>query len=498
MALSFRTVARADSAAILPISVPGVQEWEPNGGRFVLPEEPRLVGTGAAASVAARFADDLGGLGYAATTGPGAGDVVLRVDDSGPRHPQSYRIEIGDSVTVSARTTAGVIHGTQTLLQWFSQTPALPGGTVTDWPDFVERGLSLDVGRQFLSVDWIKQRIREMAYYRMNMLQLHLSDRFGFRLASRSHPEITSREHYSPADIAEILSYAADYGIEVLPEIGFPGHMNAILAPHPELVLEPSVTSPVDAVSDGLLAGVPEGRIDLSHPGARPLIEDLLREFVPQFPGRYFHIGGDEYATDYHRYPQLAEAARARLGPEFGAPDLIADFVNWAAAIVRSHGKIPRMWNDGIPRGARISIDTDIVIGHWTAGNGLLPWVGNDNGPEHLADQGRTLSNAAFTPTYWATGGYAAPMNSPPELLYAWDPGLFVNGTRLRPDQRDQLLGSKLYVWCDDPTAMTEQQMIGPIRARLPIMAQQLWSGTRDIAYPEFTDRVRTVATPPA
>lgn len=527
----FAPGARAESAAALPISVPGVRQWEPGGGRFTLPERARIVGTGATAAVAARFAADLGGAGHPAVavssvgdkiaggtgargtvaedsgargtvaddSGAGdvvAGDVVLRLDDSGLVQPESYRIEIGDAVTVSARTRAGVVHGTQTLLQWFSQTASLPGGTASDWPDYIERGLSLDLGRQFLSVDWIKQRIREMAYYRMNVLQLHLSDRYGFRLASRSHPEITSPQHYDPDEIDEIISYAAEYGIEVVPEIGFPGHMNAILAPHPELILHPGSTSPADALTDSLLAGTADGRIDLSNPNARPLIEDLLREFVPRFPGRYFHLGGDEYVSDYSRYPQLGEAARTTLGPGFDAPDLIADFFNWAGAIVESYGRTPRIWNDGIPRGAGISIDTSIVVDHWTAGNGLLPWIGNDNGPQALADQGHALGNAAFTPTYWATGGYAAPLNTPPELLYAWDPALFVNGTRLRPDQRSRLLGSKLYVWCDDPIAMTEQQMIAPIHARLPIMAQQLWSGTRDIGYAEFVDRVRNVGDP--
>ncbi|NNH74828.1 family 20 glycosylhydrolase [Nocardia uniformis] len=500
-ALPFRSAptARAESTPVLPISVPSVREWQPGTGRFELPDTVRVVAGAGAGAVAGRFAEDLHRAGHATTVTSGVarpGDVVLRVDDSGPAQAEAYRIDIAATVTVSARTRAGVMHGAQTLLQWFSQRRALPGGTVSDRPDYVERGLSLDLGRQFLSVDWIKQRIREMAYYRMNVLHMHLSDRYGFRLESKSHPEITSPEHYSPANISEIISYAAEYGIDVVPEIGFPSHMNAILEPHPELILHPAFTSPVDSVTDSLLAGTAEGRIDLSNPRARPLIEDLLREFVPQFPSHYFHIGGDEYASDYSRYPQLDAAARTTLGPRFGAPDLIADFFNWAGAIVRSYGKTPRMWNDGIPHGGSISIDTSIIVDHWTAGNGLLPWVGNDNGPEQLADQGRTLSNAAFTPTYWATGGYAAPLNAPPELLYAWDPGLFVNGTRLRPDQRSQLLGSKLYVWCDDPTAMTEQQMVGPIQARLPIMAQQLWSGTGGVGYDEFTDRVRAVGSP--
>ncbi|WP_327142529.1 beta-N-acetylhexosaminidase [Nocardia sp. NBC_01327] len=490
---------RADSAPALPVTVPSLHEFAPGSGRFDLADGAHIAASGAAAPIAERLAEDLTRAGRAVTAGSGAagpGEVVLRIDDSGPPQPESYRIDVGDTVTVTARTTEGAIHATQTLLQWFSQSTALPAGTVTDWPDDSERGLLLDLGRKFLSVGWIEQRIRELAYYRMNLIQLHLSDRYGFRLESTSHPEITAPEHYSRADIAEIISYAADYGIEVVPEIGFPGHMNGILASHPDLILHPVTTSPVDAATDSLLAGTADGRIDLSNPAARPLIEDLLREFVPLFPGRYFHLGGDEYVSDYSRFPQLTEYAHTVLGPQFDGQDLVSDTVDWAAGIVRSYGRTPRLWNDGIPAGAHIPVDRSIIIDYWTGGDGLIPWTGTRNSPESLVDQGFTLSNSSFTPTYWATGGTAAALNAPPELLYAWDPGLFVNGTRLRADQRDRLLGAKLSVWADDPNALTEQQMVDPVRARVPIMAQQLWAGTGGIPYPQFTERVRSVGTP--
>ncbi|WP_068021414.1 beta-N-acetylhexosaminidase [Nocardia mexicana] len=492
--------ARADSGVALPATVPSVQQWSPGQGRFQLGDVARLVAEGSAEPVARRLADDIARstrrILAVTETASRPGDVELRLADSGPAEPESYRIEIGDTVTATARTREGLVHAAQTLLQWFGATAALPRGLVEDRPDYPERGLLLDVGRQFLTVDWIKQRIREMAYYRMNLLHLHLSDVGGFRLASATHPEITSPQHYSRGDIDEIVSYAAEYGIEVLPEIDFPAHMNAILEPHPELKLRPAQTSPADAAADTLLAGSAEGRLDLSRPESYRLVEDLLREFVPQFPGRSFHIGGDEYVRDYGRYPQLGDYARATLGPEFTAEDLTVDFFNWEAEIVRSYGKTARVWNDGIPDSARIPVDPSITVEYWTGGN-LLPWAGGARTPEQLVDEGHPIVNAAFTPTYFATGGYAQPLNSPPELLFAWDPAVFVTGARLRPDQRSRLLGAKLHIFCDDPTAMTEQQITAPVQERLPILAQQLWSGTDGIAYPDFTTRVRTTALPP-
>ncbi|MBL1075815.1 beta-N-acetylhexosaminidase [Nocardia sp. 2] len=491
--------AQAENSIALPATVPAVREWRSGAGGFDLPATARIVASGGADAVAARFAGDLvrAGRDAVAASGPArAGDVVVRVDPSGPAAAESYRIEIGDTVTATARTDDGARHATQTLLQWFSQTTRIPQGVVTDWPDYPERGLSLDVGREYMTVGFLRQRIRELAYYRMNVLHLHLSDTGGFRLASSSHPEITAPQHYTKAEIADIVSYAAEYGVRVLPEIGFPAHMNGILGAHEELKLRAHSTSPVDAVTDGLLAGSTEGKIDISLPASRQLIEDLLREFVPLFPGDYFHIGGDEYIKDFSRYPQLTEYARASLGPEFTGEDAVASFFNWANGIVRSYGKTARMWNDGIPHGGRIPVDSSILVEYWAAGDGLLPWVGSGYTPADVVDGGHRIMNSGFTPTYWASGGYAAPLNAPPEVLYAWDPGLFVDGSRLRPDQRAMLTGSKLHVWCDDPTAMTEEQMVGPIRARLPIMAQQLWSGTGGAGYPEFTEYVRAVGIP--
>ncbi|WP_280269154.1 family 20 glycosylhydrolase [Nocardia wallacei] len=492
--------ARAEPGAELPATVPSVRDWSPGAGRFVLASEARIATNDRAAPVARRLAEDLARRARLAptvtTAPPSTGDIVLRIDDAAPAAPESYRIEIADTISASARTRAGLAHAAQTLLQWLSGTTELPRGVVEDRPDYPDRGLLLDVGRQFMTVDWIKQRIREMAYYRMNLLHLHLSDVGGFRLASTTHPEITSPQHYSRRDIDEIVSYAAEYGVEVLPEIGFPAHMNAILAPHPELKLRPARTSAADAAADALLAGSTEGRLDLSRPESYELVEDLLREFVPQFPGRSFHIGGDEYVNDYARYPQLTDHARSTLGPEFTGEDLTANFFNWAAGIVRSYGKSARMWNDGLPHGARIPVDPAITVEYWTGGS-LLPWVGGAQTPERLADDGHSIVNAAFTPTYYATGGYARPLNSPPELLYAWDPTVFVTGARLRPDQHSRLRGAKLHIFCDDPTAMTEQQITAPLRERLPILAQRLWSGTSGTDYRAFTAGVRATGLPP-
>lgn len=486
----------------LPVTIPGIQHWAPAAAGttgFTLGPESHIVADGEYRETAQLLAADLTGVGKPlslAENDDRPGDIVLRHGETGTADPESYRIVLTDRLTITAGDRVGMIHGTQTALQWLRQSSTLPGGTAEDHPNYVERGLMLDTGREFFPVDWVKARIRDAAYLRMNLLQLHLSDTQGFRLASTTHPEITSPEHYSAADIREILAYARSYGIEIVPEIDMPSHMSAILAEHQDLVLRPARTTAQDAALDNTVAGGIGGKIDLTNPAAYQLIGDILREFVPQFPGRYWHLGGDEYVSDYTRYPQLGDYAIRTFGPGAAPGDVVVGFANWAADIVESFGKTPRVWNDGFDHPGVLALKPEVVVGYWSSSAGGLPWLPGGRTPDEFTRAGHPILNAAFTPTYFATGGPAAALNAPPELLWVWDPGLFVNGQRLPESDRPLLRGSMVFLWCDDPTAMTPEQIVTPLRARLAVMSQQLWSGTGGLAYPEFLARTSEVAWP--
>ncbi|BEK99073.1 family 20 glycosylhydrolase [Nocardia seriolae] len=193
----------------LPATASSIEHWTPetdNTG-FTLRADSRIVAAGAYRKTAQLLASDLDRAGKpisAVTDRDLPGDIVLR--HGGTDTPESYRIDTSDRLTITAE----------------------------DRPDHTERDLMLDTGREFFPVDWVKARIRDAAYLRMNPVQLHLSDSQGFRLDSTRHPEITSPEHYSAEDLREILDYADSYGIEIVPEIDMPSHMNAILAGHPD------------------------------------------------------------------------------------------------------------------------------------------------------------------------------------------------------------------------------------------------------------------------
>ncbi|MGV9266072.1 family 20 glycosylhydrolase [Kitasatospora sp. NPDC003701] len=473
----------ADSAAVAgpPRTVPALRQWTAGSGSYTFTTGSRIVldpaSSAQLADEAATFAEDLGqleGHSVPVTTGTaGAGDIALSLgDDALPA--EGYRLTVAAAITVRAGTAAGAFYGTRTVLQLLHQSATVPAGTALDWPAKAERGLMIDQGRKYFTVAWVKQHIKELAYLKLNYFHFHLSDTFGFRLESSTHPEIVSADHYSKQDIADLVALGRKYHVTIVPEIDTPGHMNPILAAHPELALRNSSGT------------VDPGFIDLSLPGAYTLIKDLVDEYLPLFPAPYWHIGADEYVDDYSRYPQLLAYARAHYGANATAKDTYYGFVNWSDALVRAGGKTTRMWNDGIKAGdGTIAPNADIVVEYWYD-YGLTP--------QQLAAAGHTVANESWTPTYYVLGG-AKPDTR--WMYETWTPDLFQGGRTLTDPTKNP--GSLLHVWCDNPNAETEDQIAAGIMYPLRGLAQQTWGSPRLTAsYASFTPIATAVGHNPA
>ena len=139
-------------------------------------------------------------------------------------------MRIGSVVTIAARTPAGVFYGTRTLLQLLHQHRALPRGSASDWPRYPDRGLMIDLGRRVYPARWIESEIKELAYLKMNILHLHLTDDQRWGIQSRTHPEIVSPRALTTIQVRRILAVAARYHVTVVPEIDMPAHIGALLA----------------------------------------------------------------------------------------------------------------------------------------------------------------------------------------------------------------------------------------------------------------------------
>ena len=466
--------------AAQPRTIPALRQWTDAAGFYTFGAGSRIVldATYAAelSTTASVFSNDLltlTGLAIPVITGAGsvqAGDIYLTLGATDPELGQEgYLLTIADSVAISAPTDAGVFYGTRSLLQMLRQGFQIPAGTARDWPDYPERGMMVDTGRKFYPVEFIARHIKELAYLKLNYFHLHLSDQdayggYGFRLASVTHPEITSAQHYSSAELQSLLALAQAYHVMIVPEIDVPSHALPLLAPHPELQL-PGTT----------------GKVDLSNPASYALIRDLLDEFLPQFPAPYWHTGGDEYLADweYANYPQLQTYARQLYGPSANGQDLYIGFVNWVDDVVQAHGKQLRAWNDLY--GVTGNINTprsDIILEMW------YPYLS----PQDALTKGHTILNCSLLTLYYVLGGdwltndpantinlYEnwAPHRQFPDPTNSW-PGS-INLEPLTPGLR----GGKFHVWCDYPDAQTVEQVQKGIANHLRGLAQNAWGSPK-------------------
>ena len=500
--------AHAQSAE-RPATVPALQEWRQASGEFRLSAGTRIVVPAAdrrrLRSTARVFAADLRHLTGRRVRVVVAGRRTARVGDIvvglGARDPtlgrEGYVMRVGRTISVRGRRPAGAFYGTRTVLQLLRQGETIPAGRARDWPRYPERGLMVDAGRKYFTPAWFRDRIRELAYLKMNYLHLHLSDDQGFRIESETHPEIVSPEHLTKGQLRRLVALARRYRVTVVPEIDMPGHMEAALAAHPELRLESGL---------GTRAA---SQLDITNPAALDFARELIEEYLPLFPGPYWHMGADEYMplVQYAEFPGLADYARATYGPQANALDAVHGFVNSVNDLVRSHDKTLRVWHDELGGGNVVTVDPDIVVEWWTNFSPIgqpLPLT-----PQSFLDQGHRVMNAGWFPTYYVSGLTAS---APPRpdmrrayemwdvnefygLLYVGD--LTVPPERVAPDDPG-VLGSKLHVWNDEPDAQTEEQIAAGIAPRLRVLAQKTWNSPRLTAtYADFLPVAAAVGPAP-
>ncbi|MET7861224.1 glycoside hydrolase family 20 protein [Streptomyces sp. NPDC005318] len=465
-----------------PRTIPAVREHIPARGPGWQPGRTSTVvigrSSGGLADEAQLLADELK-IRYRGAVPARAGDVELTLGASGA--PESYTLKTqGGRVTITGPDQAGVFYGTRTLKQSLRADGSMPEGEVRDSPGRPQRGLNLDIARKYYSVGWIEDRLREMADLKLNQLGLHFSDDQAFRIQSDTHPEVVSPEHLTKAEVRQILALAGRLHIDVVPEIDSPGHLGAVLRPHPDLQLRNT-------------AGVVStGSIDISNPGAAKLVDQLIDEFMELFGGRYWHLGGDEYRAltvqnPAASYPQLQRAAQLKYGSAAGIKDLATGWLNARAAVVRPHGLQPKAWNDGFFRDGIVRADKNIEVEYWTGKEyGARP-------PEEYLGEGRRLVNLNDEFLYYVLGQPNAFVYPTGQRIYEqWTP-LVLRGTKPVPARYSgQILGGRFAVWGDLPQAQTQDQVAAGIRMPLRATAQKLWDpATPALSWSQF----RSLAT---
>ncbi|MER6131048.1 glycoside hydrolase family 20 protein [Streptomyces sp. NPDC001815] len=447
-----------------PRTIPAVREhvpargpgWRPGkGGRVVVRD-------GALADEGRLLAGELG-LTYAGSGGARAGDVELGLTDE-DANAESYTLTVGDGrVRITGAAEAGVFYGTRTLKQEVRGNATAPEGVVRDSPAKPQRGFMLDIARKHFTAGWIEDRIRELGDLKYNQFGLHFSDDQGFRIASDSHPEIVSKEHLTKAEVRRILALAKSRHITVVPEIDSPGHLGAVLDAHPDLQLR------------NARGVVSRGAIDISKPASAKIVDDLLNEYAGLFPGRYWHLGADEYralmvSDPAASYPQLAAAAKAKYGPGAGVADLTTGWLNDRADTMRGHDRTLRAWNDGFFSGGTVPAADDIHVAYWTGKEiGARP-------PAEYLRAGREVINYNDEYLYYVLGQPNAFVYPTGQRIYEqWTPLVLRGTTPVPREYGDQILGASFAVWCDLSGSQTQDQVAAGVRMPLRALTQKLW-----------------------
>ncbi|WFB09005.1 family 20 glycosylhydrolase [Streptomyces sp. LX-29] len=452
----------------VPAAIPALRSYRTEPGHGWLPgKDTRVVADpeGPLADEARQLAEELGGRTAGGPARRGDLELALRPDQAGG--PEAYTLRVQDGrARITAAGEAGAFYGTRTVLQAARAGARLPDGLLEDAPDRPQRGLMLDIARKHYSAEWIEARLREMADLKLNQLALHFSDDQGFRVQSDSHPEVVSAQHLTKDEVRRILALAERLHITVVPEIDSPGHLGAVLRAHPELQLRNAAGTPVT------------GAIDISNPASSRMVDDLTREFSALFPGRYWHLGGDEYralmsSDPEASYPQLAAAARRAFGPSARVQDLATDWLNDRAAVAREQGKQPKAWNDGFFRGGVVAPDPGIEVEYWTGREiGARP-------PVEYLRAGQKVVNLNDEYLYYVLGEPNEFRYPTGERIYAeWSPAV-LRGTTPVLDAgltgADRVKGGKLAVWGDLANAQTPEQVAAGVRMPLRALAQRLW-----------------------
>ena len=382
--------------------------------------------------------------------------VVEKKDHNAPQRlgdDESYALLISpERIRLSADEPLGVLRGMETFLQLVAPCPAEPAGfcvpvlEIHDQPRFLWRGLSLDVSRHFIPADGIKRTIDGMAAVKLNVLHWHLSDDQGFRVESKKYPKLqqlgSDGLFYTQAEIRDIVAYARDRGVRIVPEFDVPGHSTSWLAAYPNLASRPGPYQIVHAKSD------PTGVMDPTRDSTYSFLDGFFGEMTKLFPDEYFHIGGDEVqAKEWNSQPKIKAWMKShKLG---NSAALQAYFNKRLQKTLAHDGKKMVGWDEIL----QPDLPKTIMIQSW-------------RGTKSLAQAAREGYDGILS------AGYYLDLMQSSGQHYSVDP-LQGDAAQLSAEEQARILGGEAAMWEELVTAETLDAKLWP---RLAAIAERFWS----------------------
>ncbi len=363
---------------------------------------------------------------------------------------ESYVLEITpNAAKLDAPNPLGIMHGLETFLQLIRITPegfAVPAVRIDDRPRFPWRGLMIDVSRHFIPLDVLKRNLDAMSALKMNVFHWHLSENQGFRIESKVYPKLhelgSDGFFYTQAEARELIEYARDRGIRVVPEFDMPGHSTSWFVGYPELASAPGPYQ-IDRQW-----GIFDPAMDPTKETTYKFLDRFIGEMSRLFPDPYFHIGGDEVnGKQWDANPKIQAFMDAHNIADNHA--LQAYFNTRIQKIVSRHGKLMIGWDEILAPG----LPNTVVIQSW-------------HGQETLADAARQGFRSLLS------YGYYLDLMWPASEHYANDP-LGGDAAGLTPEQQSLVLGGEACMWSEYVSSENIDSRIWP---RTAAIAERLWS----------------------
>jgi hexosaminidase len=363
---------------------------------------------------------------------------------------ESYVLEVsGTGAKLTAPTPLGTMHGLQTFLQLVDVSPdgfAAPSVTIQDKPRFPWRGLMVDSARHFIPLDVIRRNLDGMEAVKMNVFHWHLSENQGFRAESRKFPKLhelgSDGLYYTQEEMRELVAYARERGIRVVPEFDMPGHSSAWFVGHPELA------SGIGSYEIERKWGVFDPAMDPTNERVYKFLDDLIGEMARIFPDHFFHIGGDEVnGKEWDANPKIQAFMKANGLKNNEA--LQAYFSGRVQKLVVKHGKAVIGWDEVLVSG----VPKDIVIQSW-------------RGQASLAQAAKQGYRGILSNGYYLDLGWSAARH------YSVDP-LSGDAANLSAEEKQRILGGESCMWAEYVSAENVDSRIWPRNAAI---AERLWS----------------------
>ena len=374
------------------------------------------------------------------------GSAVQSVSDD-----ESYTLNVeATGAKLDSPSPLGAMHGLQTLLQlaeWGPKGWDIPAVAIQDTPRFPWRGLMIDVSRHFMPLDQMERQIDGMAAVKLNVLHLHLSDDQGFRVESKKAPKLrqlaSEDMFYTQDQVRQLVAYARERGVRVIPEFDVPGHSTCWTVAYPELASDAPATRLVRNDTDKQ-----QPPLDPTNEKVYKLLDEVFGEMAKLFPDAYFHIGGDEVDPKYWNKSEHIQAFMKAHDLK-DANALQAMFNKRLLAIVTKHGKHMIGWDEILVP----ELPKETMVQSW-------------RGPQSLAIAARQGFSTILS------AGYYLDLMYPASYHYLVEP-LSGDAATLTPEEQKRIFGGEAAEWAEYITPENADNRIWP---RTAAVAERYWS----------------------